>query len=192
MRRYIRSRAAGATFFFTVTLEDRSSRALVDNVDQLRQAVAAVRRARPFRIDAMVVLPEHIHVLRTLPPHDSDFSTRWMLVKASFTRAIDLGRKAQRQRGKGERSLWQRRFWEHQVRDEEDFARHVDYIHFNPVKPGWVRQARDWPHSSFHRYVREGKLPGDWGISPDLPGDFGERRAGVAPQPTASWMRRLE
>lgn len=178
MRRYIRASTPGATYFFTLTLEDRGARYLVDHVAELRSCFAAVKASHPFRTEAVVVLPEHLHALWTLPPDDADFGTRWMLIKQGFTqRLLELGaldRTASNLRGKGERSLWQRRFWEHQIRDEDDFARHVDYIHFNPVKHGWVLRARDWPYSSLQRFMREGKLPADWGISAAIDGQFGE------------------
>jgi putative transposase len=179
MRRYIRSDTPGATYFFTLTLRDRSARWLVDHVTELRACVAEVKARHPFEIEAMVVLPEHLHALWRLPVDDADFSTRWMLVKQGFTRQLcDAGvldeAGAQARGVKGERGLWQRRFWEHQIRDEDDFARHVDYIHFNPVKHGWVLRARDWPYSSLHRYVRDGRLPADWGISAAIEGQFGE------------------
>ena len=179
MRRYIRSDTPGATYFFTLTLRDRSARWLVDHVTELRACVAEVKARHPFEIEAMVVLPEHLHALWRLPVDDADFSTRWMLVKQGFTRQLcDAGvldeAGAQARGVKGERGLWQRRFWEHQIRDEDDFARHVDYIHFNPVKHGWVLRARDWPYSSLHRYVRDGRLPADWGIGAAIEGQFGE------------------
>jgi putative transposase len=114
-----------------------------------------------------------------LPVDDGDAATRWTLLKQTFTRRLaELGvlpAEAQKPRGRrGERSVWQRRFWEHRIQDEADFARHVDYIHFNPVKHGWVLRARDWPYSSLHRFVREGKLPEDWGINAAIAGEFGE------------------
>ena len=179
MRTHIRADAAGAVYFFTLTLQDRGARTLVEHVDLLRAAVRDVKARHPFDIEAMVVLPEHLHALWRLPVEDKDFSTRWMLVKKAFTQGLVeagvLPEEATSARGlKGERNLWQRRFWEHQVRDEEDFQRHVDYIHYNPVKHGWVSRAADWPHSSFHRFVREGTLTGDWGISAAIEGQFGE------------------
>ena len=179
MRRYIRASTPGATYFFTLTLEDRGARLLVDHIAQLRACMTQVKERHPFDIDAIVVLPEHIHALWTLPADDADFGTRWMLIKQSFTRrlqetgALEAATSSARGR-KGERSLWQRRFWEHQIRDEDDFARHIDYIHFNPVKHGWVMRARDWPYSSLHRFIRQGKLPADWGISAAIQGQFGE------------------
>jgi putative transposase len=178
MSRYIRFPLAGASYFFTVTLQDRSARHLVDHVAELRTCFAEVKARHPFTIDAMVVLPEHLHAVWTLPPTDPDFATRWMLLKQSFTRRLNalgaLDAAASASRRKGQRSLWQQRFWEHQIRDEDDFATHVDYIHFNPVKHGWVLRARDWPYSSLHRFVREGRLPADWGISAAIDGQFGE------------------
>ncbi|HEX7890014.1 MAG TPA: transposase [Ramlibacter sp.] len=178
MPNYIRTHTAGATYFFTVTLRDRGARYLVDHVADLRACMADVKKRHPFEIDAMVVLPEHIHALWTLPTEDGDFSRRWMLLKQAFTRRLQAGgvldRDAAEERRKGQRSLWQDRFWEHQIRDDDDFARHVDYIHFNPVKHGWVMRARDWPYSSLHRYVREKRLPADWGISAAIEEHFGE------------------
>jgi putative transposase len=172
MPNYIRAKAGGATFFFTLTLQDRSSRMLIDHVVELRECVKQAQARHPFHIDAMVVLPEHLHALWTLPPADADFSTRWMLVKQAFTRRV--GDTSRPRATKGERNLWQKRFWEHQIRDDDDFARHVEYIHFNPVKHGWVLRAGDWPYSSLHRFVREGKVCADWGISAAIQGQFGE------------------
>jgi putative transposase len=178
MSRYIRTQVPGATWFFTATLQDRSARWLVDHVATLRACVARARQLHPFHIDAMVVLPDHVHALWTLPADDTDYSRRWQLIKRSFTQrlldegVLDAG--ARFGRRAGERSVWQRRFWEHQIRDDEDLQRHVDYIHFNPVKHGWVMRARDWPYSSLHRFVREGILPQDWGISAALDGQYGE------------------
>jgi putative transposase len=175
MRRYIRANTAGATYFFTLTLQDRSSRTLVDHVADLRAAFATVKERHPFEIDAVVVLPEHLHAIWTLPEGDADFSTRWMLIKRTFTHRLgDAGLEFGRRTRRGERILWQQRFWEHQIRNEDDYARHVDYIHFNPVKHGWVLRAGDWPYSSLHRFVREGKAMKDWGISAAIDGQFGE------------------
>ena len=175
----IRADTAGAIYFFTVNLHDRGARYLVDHVAELRSCVAHVKDRHPFDIEAMVVLPEHLHALWRLPVDDADYSTRWMLLKQCFTRRLQevgtLPPEAEKARGsRGERSLWQRRFWEHQIRDDDDFAKHVDYIHFNPVKHGWVLRARDWPYSSLHRFVRQGQLPADWGISAAIQGQFGE------------------
>lgn len=143
MRRYIHTHTGGASYFFTVALYDRTSRLLLDEVALLRDCVIRVRHAHPFRIDAMVVLPEHIHAIWTLPPSDGDYGMRWMLIKGCFTRSLAArGQDAGPLRGvHGERLVWQRRFWEHQIRDEHDYGRHVDYIHYNPVKHGWAQRA---------------------------------------------------
>jgi putative transposase len=179
MSRYIRSTTAGGTYFFTVTLRDRRASWLADCADDLRQCLMAVRDRHPFEVDAMVVLPDHLHALWTLPADDADFATRWMLIKQGFTKrlrargSLNAGA-AQLRRANGELGLWQRRYWEHQIRNDADYARHVDYIHFNPVKHGLVRRVIDWPHSSFHRFVRDGRLPADWGVSAERSGTFGE------------------
>ena len=159
---YRRNFVPGGTFFFTVTLADRHSSALVDHIDALRAAFRAGRHERPFTIDAVVILPEHLHTIFTLPAGDADFSGRWRRIKGHFSsHMISVGASAKRH-ANGDYALWQRRFWEHTIRDEDDFARHVDYIHFNPVKHGLVSRVQDWPYSSFHRYVREGLLADDW------------------------------
>lgn len=134
------------------------------------------RRERPFVVDAIVTLPDHLHAILTLPPNNADFSGRWRRTKGHFSRGlIDAGTRVKRH-ANGELALWQRRFWEHTIRDEADFSRHVDYIHFNPVKHELASRVRDWPHSSFHRYVREGLLSEDWaGDSTEEVGNFGER-----------------
>jgi putative transposase len=176
MVRYRRNLAAGGTFFFTVTLEDRASRALTDHVGALRAAVRHTRRAHPFAIDAIVVLPDHLHVVMTLPDGDADYPKRWSLIKRRFTDAVSKTGAPITRRRNGEVALWQRRYWEHTLRDERDFARHVDYIHINPVKHQLVDRVQDWPYSSFHRYVRDGILPSDWaGDASEASGDFGER-----------------
>jgi REP-associated tyrosine transposase len=168
MVRYRRNFVAGGTYFFTVTLLDRRSAALVDHVDALRAAVRTTRAAHPFTIDAVVILPDHLHIVMTLPADDAGYSIRLSLIKRRFTAAVARAGVTTARRPNGEHGLWQRRFWEHTIRDETDFARHVDYIHFNPVKHKLVARVRDWPYSSFHQYVRRGDLPEDWG------GDFGQ------------------
>ena len=169
MPQYSRAYIAGGTFFFTVALLERKRDLLVANVDILRDAFRSVHRRYPFRIDAIVVLPDHLHAMWSLPAGDSDFSTRWRLIKTAFTRQIPATERlsAVRKR-KGERGIRQRRFWEHAIRDEHDWERHVDYIHFNPVKHGHAKRAIDWPYSSLHRFVREGQYAVDWGGGNDL------------------------
>ncbi len=175
MVQYRRNFIPGGTFFFTVTLADRRSNTLVDHIVALRSAFRAARHERPFAIEAIVVLPDHLHAILTLPPNDADFSGRWRRIKGHFSSAlIEAGLRLKR-RPNGDLALWQRRFWEHTIRDDRDFARHIDYIHINPVKHGLARRVRDWPYSSFHRYVREGLLPDDWGGDVSESGtDFGE------------------
>jgi putative transposase len=136
---------------------------LVERIALLREAFAATRLARPFVLDAIVVLPDHLHCLWTLPPGDDDFASRWARIKAGFSRRVpcDEHRRASRLR-KRERGLWQRRYWEHWIRGEEDLRRHLDYIHFNPVKHGHAQRALDWPYSSFRRCVARGLYPRDW------------------------------
>ena len=162
MVRYRRNFIPGGTYFFTVTLADRRSKALVKHIGTLRSAFRVVRRERPFTIDAIVVLPDHLHAILTMPSNDADFPGRWRRIKGHFSNALlETGLDLKR-RPNGDLALWQRRFWEHTIRDERDFAQHVDYIHFNPAKHGLVQRVRDWPYSSFHRYVREGLLPDGW------------------------------
>ncbi|MDO9423486.1 MAG: transposase [Methylobacter sp.] len=170
MTNYRRIYMPGATWFFTVNLAERKgNRLLVENIDCLRNAFDIVKTRYPFRIDAVVILPDHLHCIWTLPPNDTDFSVRWGLIKATFSRTIEKGERISQSRQKrGERGLWQRRFWEHQIRDEADFHRHIDYIHWNPVKHGWVRQVADWPHSSFHAYLERGIYPKHWCGNIDL------------------------
>ncbi len=154
----------GGCWFFTATLSDRRSRLLVERIDVLRMAVAAVKRAHPFGIDAMVVLPDHIHAVWTLPEGDADFPLRWRLIKRAFSVALpeEAGLATARRR-EGERGIWQRRYWEHLIRDDDDFGRHVDYCHINPMRHGLVSRVRDWPYSSFHRAVAAGTYAEDWG-----------------------------
>jgi len=179
MPNYRRNRIAGVTYFFTLALADRRSDLLVQQVAALRAAVARARALYPFTIDAWVVLPEHLHAIWTLPDGDADFSTRWTLIKRGFSARIAEHESRSASRiAKGERGIWQRRFWEHTVRDDADFARHVDYVHFNPVKHGLAGSAKDWPFSSFRRAVARGNYPIHWGCGDDLGGEFGERPEG--------------
>jgi len=175
---YRRADVAGGTYFFTVNLAERTRTLLVDHVDLLREVLRDVKRRHPFHIDAMVILPDHLHALCTLPVGDCGYPTRWMLIKAGFSRRIPAGERRNKSRmTKGERGIWQRRYWEHLIRDERDYARHVDYIHYNPVKHGYVPRASDWPHSSIHRYVSSGVVEKNWGaedVSEEL-GKLGER-----------------
>lgn len=177
MPEYRRHRVPGASYFFTVNLRDRDASSLVDNVDLLRQVVARVRALMPFHIDGWAVLPDHLHSIWTLPEGDGDFPRRWQAIKMSFSRRITPGEPLSASRRiRGERGIWQRRYWEHTVRDARDYAAHLDYIHFNPVRHGYVTRPADWKLSSFHRTVRQGQYPSTW-IVPDVSaGDHGERK----------------
>jgi len=129
-----------------------------------------VGQSRPFKIDAAVILPDHLHCIWTLPTDDSDFSTRWRLIKTWFTKHCEpllRGIPEHAQLARGRQRIWQQRYWEHQLRDERDFIRHVEYIHYNPVKHGLACSANDWPHSSFKHYVKNGLYPSDWGAEKD-------------------------
>jgi len=176
MTNYRRLHTPGATWFFTVNLADRRSRLLVERIDTLREALRYVHTRHPFRIEAMAVLPDHLHAVWTLPPGDAAYPMRLRLLKSWFSRHIPAGERLRDSRvDKGERGIWQRRYWEHRVRDEQDLERCVDYVHFNPVKHGHAARAADWPYSTFHRYVNKGWLSADWGIAMEAAGDFGER-----------------
>jgi putative transposase len=174
---YRRNRVPGGTYFFTVNLLDRNSRLLTEHIAVLRETVRTVRVRAPFHIDAWVVLPEHLHCIWTLPPDDDDFSGRWHAVKSMFSAAMPHSerRSATRVR-KGERGIWQRRFWEHTIRDDRDYAAHMDYVLFNPVKHGFVAYPADWPYSSFRRCVTRDLYPRDWAVNATELADTGERR----------------
>ena len=178
MSRYRRNLVPGASYFFTVNLADRRSGLLVEHVEALRAALLEVRERHPFSIDAMVVLPDHLHAIWTLPPGDADYPVRWRLVKTGFSRRIErVEHRSASRIGAGERGVWQRRFWEHTLRDERDFEAHCDYVHFNPVRHGHAASAQAWPYSSFHRFVARGVYPADWGgFEDEAGGDHGERR----------------
>ncbi len=168
MPRYLRS-TFGVSFFFTLVTHQRRPILCEPAVrTALKGAISRVRIERPFHVDAMVLLPDHLHCIWTLPEDDVDFSTRWKVIKGAVSGTC---RQLHRQdawvtpsrRQHRESTLWQRRFWEHRIRDDEDFARHADYIHINPVKHGLVAAATDWPYSTFHRYVGKGIYAADWG-----------------------------
>jgi putative transposase len=164
MPNYRRNRVPGGTFFFTVNLRDRASDLLVTRIDALRNAVRQTRSLAPFHIDAWVVLPNHMHCLWTLPEGDSDFPKRWHAIKAAFSKSLPLdGTPTPNMARRGYRGIWQRGYWEHTIRDDRDYAAHIDYTHFNPVKHGFVTTPADWPFSSFHRRVSDGMYPAGWG-----------------------------
>jgi len=173
--RYRRNFVPGATFFFTVALADRRSSRLTAHIGDLREAFRKARSERPFEIDAIVVLPEHLHAIFTLPDGDADYPRRWWRIKTVFTHRLRHAGMALSSRDGTGRILWQRRYWEHTVRDEADFGRHVDYIHYNPVRHGLIANPADWPCSSLHRFIRQGVLAPSWGDGGgDDDGGFGE------------------
>jgi putative transposase len=162
--KYRRANIPGATYFFTVNLADRKSNLLTEHIDLLRSTIRKIRQSHPFEIISMVILPDHLHAIWRLPEGDADFPLRWSLIKAGFSRAIPKieaighSRKMKRERG-----IWQRRFWEHQIRNDDDLEKHVAYVHFNPVKHGYVARAVDWPYLSIHREIARGNVTECWG-----------------------------
>ncbi len=148
---------------------------LIKHIDDLREAFRLVRAEQPFEIDAIVILPDHLHALWTLPRSDADYATRWKKIKTAFSKRVPrYEQRSPSQAAKGERGIWQRRYWEHTIRDDDDFRAHCDYIHFNPVKHGYARAASEWPHSTFRQFVERGVYLMDWGGAENDEGDFGE------------------
>ena len=168
MSHYRRANITGGTYFFTV-VSYRRQKMLCDEPirNALREGIEKTRQTYPFDIDAWVLLPDHLHCIWTLPEGDSDFSTRWGKVKRHVSLACGADYKrlewiSDSKKKHRESTLWQRRYWEHKIRDQDDFNRHLDYIHFNPVKHGLCDNAIQWPYSSLHRYVNEGRYPLNW------------------------------
>ncbi len=161
---YRRAWHPGGTYFFTVNcLKRKDNTLLIDNIDILRQAIKTTKRSHPFTIHAWVVLPDHMHCVIELPENDCDFASRWRLIKMLFSRNIPKNEyRSEVRKKRRERGIWQRRYWEHLIRDEEDYRAHMDYVHINPVKHGLVDQVRDWPYSTFHRLVKEGDYQENW------------------------------
>lgn len=175
MSHYRRAKIEGGTFFFTLTLADRSSDLLTAEIDRLRRIYRAVNERRPFDTVAICILPDHLHAIWSLPSGDADFAGRWNLIKSGFSRGLPAMSRSNSKIARREKGIWQRRYWEHAIRDETDLARHVDYIHYNPVKHGYVARVCNWPHSSFHQFVKRGDLPMDWGGDVrEIAGMFGE------------------
>ena len=170
--RYRRANTPEATYFFTVVTHER--RPILRHsaqVDLLHLAFQHVMQSHPFTLIANVILPEHIHSMWILPENDSDYSTRWRLIKSYFTKHYEgsfCGHVTLSREKKKEQGIWQRRFWEHQIRNEEDYARHVEYIHYNPVKHQLVKAPKDWPYSTFHVYVERGEYDWTWGSTEEL------------------------
>ena len=175
MVQYRRSVIKGGTYFFTVTLINRQSDLLTQYIQFLRQAVTLTQQRQPFEIVAWVVLPEHIHAVWKLPTNDSDYSNRWRAIKSHFVRLLKAQGVAINMRPDGSALVWQRRFWEHTVKGEDDLRHCVDYCYINPVKHGLVKSVADWPYSSFHRDVARGIYPSNWaGDGIEIQGEFGE------------------
>ena len=174
--RYRRVLIEGASYFFTVVTHDRQPLFRdPQSVQLLSDSIAKTRERHPFEIEAQVILPDHLHAIWALPDGDTSYATRWRLIKESFTRSYckryGLPERSEIARARGEQPVWQRRFWEHSIRDERDFAAHVDYIHYNPVRHGLVAAPRDWPNSTFANWVERGVYDRTWGSGemPELP-----------------------
>jgi putative transposase len=162
---YRRTFIDGGTYFFTVNILERNKSLLTTHVDLLKQSIQTVKSRHPFTIDAMVVLLDHLHTIWTLPKNDHDYPTRWRLIKSAFSRGLTKAERINQSRSlKNERGIWQRRYWEHLIRDELDYQRHVDYIHYNPVKHGYVENPTDWPHSSIHKFIHDGIIEENWAV----------------------------
>ena len=166
MPNYIRYRHPGGCYFFTVNLLERyPNDLLIRHISLLRESVKHVKEKYPFHIDGWVVLPDHMHCIWTLLDDDDDFATRWRLIKSHFAKSLPKDeRRSSIRKKRGERGIWQRRYWEHFIRDSNDYQRHLDYLHYNPLKHGYVKRVADWPYSSFHRWVEHGVYPQEWGI----------------------------
>ena len=162
---YRRNFVPGGTYFFTAALQDRTSSYLIDHIDPLRQSIQMVKNKSHFDEIATVIMPDHLHTIWKLPKNDFDYPGRWKAIKSLFTRSIVKSGVPLVKSARGEYQLWQRRYWEHTITDEQDLKTHIDYIHYNPVKHGYVDKISEWKPSSFHRFVRAGILPDDWGES---------------------------
>jgi putative transposase len=177
MPNFRRYRISGGSYFFTLVTQDRRP-ILTDRSSRtfLRSAIQEQQKRRPFEITAIVLLPDHLHTIWALPPTDDDYSTRWKQIKEAFTEAylaaggVEATRSPSRVKH-SERGVWQKRFWEHTIRDDDDFKRCLDYIHYNPVKHGYVSQAADYSWSTFGRYVELGEYDRAWGTSENAPAE---------------------
>jgi len=181
MSRYKRNYENGGLYFFTVVAYKRQKIFIGPLIDILRASFKKIIVEAPFTIEAIVVLPDHVHCIWQLPDGDNDFSTRWKNIKADFSKQYKekFGQPKQQisvsMKKKGEIGIWQRRFWEHTISNDKDFINHCDYIHYNPVKHGYAQAPNQWPHSSFQRFVHEGLYDEAWGSlqRPELPGNIG-------------------
>jgi putative transposase len=177
MPRYLRARY-GNTYFFTLVTFNRQPILCLDASRRLlREGIGQVREIHPFEVVAWVLLPDHMHALWRLPEGDTDYSRRWGRIKSAFTKGakawLQTPAASDSRRKHREGTVWQRRFWEHTIRDDHDFAVHCDYIHYNPVKHGLVAAPGDWPFSTFHRAVSQGLCPADWGSRPGKQWELG-------------------
>ena len=172
MTNYRRIYQPGARYFFTVVTHLRQP-LLIEHIERLRAAFRLALTRYPYAIEGIVILPDHLHTLWRLPDGDSDFSTRWMVIKRKFSAGLPASAANPSMLARREKGVWQRRFWEHCIQDEEDWRRHLDYIHYNPVKHGYVGQPWDWPHGSFRRMVAKGWYERDWAAPTDLGSDAG-------------------
>lgn len=163
MVNYRRNITSGGIYFFTLTLKNRHSDLLTKHISLLGTSFRQARKNNPFITKAIVVLPEHLHVIWQLPEDDYDYSTRWRQIKTYFTQALIKTKVPLTPNSRKEYSLWQRRFWEHCIKNDKDLEQHISYIHYNPVKHGLVKNPIDWPFSSIHSHVRLGILPENWG-----------------------------
>lgn len=177
MTDYRRLFVRGGTYFFTVNAARPGSTLLTDNIDILRAVMAETHAEHPCRLDAIVILPDHLHTVMTLPRGESNFPLIWNKIKGRFSRRLDWsGPRSRSKLSKRERGIWQRRYWEHLIRDPNDFRTHVEYCWINPVRHGFVQHVRDWPYSSFHRDVARGVVSSDF-AGDILNGEFGELAA---------------
>ncbi len=176
MPNYRRTWCPGGTYFFTVNLlRRRAEPLLIRHIDVLRRSVGSVIRRYPFSIHGWVVLPDHMHCVIELPEGDANFALRWRLIKIGFSKALPRVERLSAVRARrGERAIWQRRYWEHLIRDEADFQAYMDYVHFNPMKHGLVKTVADWPYSTFHRLVERGMYTRDWAGGADSELDYAD------------------
>ncbi len=177
MVQYRRNFLKNGVYFFTVTLKNRKAHYLVEYIDHLRLSIRQTQQKYPFFIYAVVILPDHLHMIWRLPENDMDYPVRWRSIKSLFTRAlVKEGVASIYKNAKGRYNIWQNRYWEHTIRDEGDLEAHTNYIHYNPVKHGLVSDPVLWPYSSLHRFIKQGLVPSDWGIGSATQQDdhFGE------------------
>ena len=164
MTSYERNKTQGGMYFFTLVLNQRKNTSLlIDHFDLLKFCIKKVKSKYPFQLPAIVVLPDHLHMVMLLPKEDDNYAVRIRLIKTYYAKALDVaGPKSVSMNRKHEKGIWQRRFWEHLIRDEDDLHRHINYIHYNPVKHGYCTKVNEWPYSTFHNYVERGVYSIDW------------------------------